>query len=53
MKDEPMKIDMDYAESSEIIRTSLKMKGSPVALGFVDQISSDFFCHKRERKILW
>ncbi|MGZ7115552.1 MAG: DUF169 domain-containing protein [Halobacteriota archaeon] len=25
---------MDYTESSEILRTSLKMKGTPVALGF-------------------
>jgi uncharacterized protein (DUF169 family) len=34
MADEPLKINMDYAESSEILRTSLKMKGIPVALGF-------------------
>ena len=46
MKDKPMKIEMDYAESSEILRNSLKRKGSPVALGFVDEISSDFFCNK-------
>jgi uncharacterized protein (DUF169 family) len=31
---EPMKINMDYAGSSEILRTSLKLKGSPVALAF-------------------
>ena len=30
-------------ESSEILRNSLKMKGSPVALGFMDPISYDFF----------
>ena len=29
-----MKIKMDYAQSSEILKTSLKMKGSPVALAF-------------------
>jgi len=29
-----MKIKMDYAGSSEILRTSLKMKGSPIAIGF-------------------
>ncbi|MGZ7115550.1 MAG: DUF169 domain-containing protein [Halobacteriota archaeon] len=34
MTDEPLKITMDYTESSEILRTSLKMKGTPVALGF-------------------
>ncbi len=34
MVEEPLKIKMDYAESSEILRTSLKMKGAPVALGF-------------------
>jgi uncharacterized protein (DUF169 family) len=34
MAEEPMKIKMDYAGSSEILRTSLKMKGSPVALAF-------------------
>jgi len=34
MADEPMKIKMDYAKSSETLRTSLKMKGSPVALAF-------------------
>jgi uncharacterized protein (DUF169 family) len=34
MAEEPLKIKMDYAESSEILRTSLKMKGTPVALGF-------------------
>ena len=34
MAQEPLKIKMDYAESSEILRTSLKMKGTPVAVGF-------------------
>jgi uncharacterized protein (DUF169 family) len=34
MADEPMKIKMDYVTSSESLRTSLKMKGSPVALAF-------------------
>jgi uncharacterized protein (DUF169 family) len=34
MVEEPLKIKMDYAESSEILKTSLKMKGTPVALGF-------------------
>ena len=34
MVDESLKIKMDYEESSEILRTSLKMKGAPVALGF-------------------
>jgi uncharacterized protein (DUF169 family) len=34
MVEEQPKIKMDYAESSEILRTSLKMKGTPVALGF-------------------
>ena len=34
MVDDPMKIKMDYAKSSEILRTSLKLKGSPVAFGF-------------------
>ncbi len=34
MAEEPLKIKMDYAESSEILRTSLKMKGTPVALSF-------------------
>ena len=29
-----MKIKMDYAGSSEILRTALKLKGSPVALAF-------------------
>jgi uncharacterized protein (DUF169 family) len=43
MVDEPLKIKMDYAESSEILRTSLKMKGTPVAVGFAttkDEIPS-------------
>ena len=34
MTQELMKIKMDYAQSSEILKTSLKMKGSPVALAF-------------------
>jgi uncharacterized protein (DUF169 family) len=34
MTEEPMKIKMDYARLSEILRTSLKLKGSPVAIGF-------------------
>jgi uncharacterized protein (DUF169 family) len=34
MTEELMKIKTDYAGSSEILRTSLKMKGSPVAIGF-------------------
>jgi uncharacterized protein (DUF169 family) len=34
MADEQIKIKMDYAGSSEILKTSLKMKGSPVAIGF-------------------
>jgi uncharacterized protein (DUF169 family) len=34
MTQELMKINMDYAQSSEILKTSLKMKGSPVALAF-------------------
>jgi uncharacterized protein (DUF169 family) len=34
MTQELMKIKMDYAGSSEILKTSLKMKGSPVALAF-------------------
>jgi uncharacterized protein (DUF169 family) len=33
---EPMKIAMDYAASSEILRTLLKLKGSPVALAFAE-----------------
>jgi hypothetical protein len=31
---EPMKIAMDYTGSSEVLRTALKLKGSPVALAF-------------------
>ena len=34
MTEEPMKIKIDYARSSEILKTSLKLKGSPVAIGF-------------------
>ena len=34
MAEAPLKTGMDLAEASEILRTSLKMKGSPVALGF-------------------
>jgi|PlaIllAssembly_1097288.scaffolds.fasta_scaffold739925_2 hypothetical protein len=42
---------MNYAESSEILQNSLKTKGSPVALGFVDELSSDFFCYRMKGKI--
>ena len=34
MVEETMKIKMDYPGSSEVLRASLKMKGSPVALAF-------------------
>jgi len=34
MAEEPMIPGMDLAEASEVLRTSLKLKGSPVALGF-------------------
>jgi uncharacterized protein (DUF169 family) len=34
MAEEQLKIKMDYAGSSEILKTSLKLKGSPVAIGF-------------------
>jgi uncharacterized protein (DUF169 family) len=34
MADEQIRINIDYAGSSEILRTSLKLKGSPVAIGF-------------------
>jgi uncharacterized protein (DUF169 family) len=34
MTDEPMKIPVNYVESAEILKTSLKMTGSPVALKF-------------------
>jgi uncharacterized protein (DUF169 family) len=34
MAEEQLKNEMDYAESSEILRISLKMKGTPVAVGF-------------------
>jgi uncharacterized protein (DUF169 family) len=34
MVDESLKISMYYVESSETLRTSLKMKGAPVAFGF-------------------
>lgn len=34
MADEQLKIKTDYAESSDILKTSLKLKGAPVALGF-------------------
>ena len=34
MTDEPMKIPVNYAESSEILKSALKMTGSPVALKF-------------------
>ncbi len=41
MMEAPMKITMDYALASETLKTSLKLKGSPVAVGFattVDEI---------------
>jgi uncharacterized protein (DUF169 family) len=34
MTQELMKVKMNFAEMSEILKTSLKMKGSPVAIGF-------------------
>jgi uncharacterized protein (DUF169 family) len=34
MTDEPMKIPVNYAETSEILKSALKMTGSPVALKF-------------------
>jgi uncharacterized protein (DUF169 family) len=34
MVEDALKIKIDYAGSSDIIRTSLKMTGSPVAIGF-------------------
>ena len=34
MMEAPMKITMDYAQASETLKTSLKLKGSPVAVGF-------------------
>ena len=34
MMEAPMKITMDYAHASETLKTSLKLKGSPVAVGF-------------------
>jgi uncharacterized protein (DUF169 family) len=34
MAEEQLKIKMDYAGSSEILKTTLKLKGSPVAIGF-------------------
>jgi uncharacterized protein (DUF169 family) len=43
MVDESLKIKTDYVESSKILRTSLKIKGAPVALGFAttkDEIPS-------------
>jgi uncharacterized protein (DUF169 family) len=43
MAEEQLKNKMDYAESSEILRTSLKMKGTPVVVGFAatkDEIPS-------------
>jgi hypothetical protein len=46
-----MKIESDYAESSEILQDILKRIGSPVGLGFLDDISSDFFRNKIKRKI--
>jgi uncharacterized protein (DUF169 family) len=44
MVEEPLKIKIDYAGSSELLRTSLKLKGSPVALAFAatkDEIPPD------------
>jgi len=38
MMDAPMKITMDYAQSSETLKTSLKLKGSPVAIGFANTV---------------
>jgi uncharacterized protein (DUF169 family) len=34
MTQELMKVKIDYAQAAEILKTSLKMKGSPVAVGF-------------------
>ena len=34
MADESPKIKLDSAESSEILKASLKLKGAPVALAF-------------------
>ena len=34
MTQELMKVRIDYAQAAEILKTSLKMKGSPVAVGF-------------------
>jgi uncharacterized protein (DUF169 family) len=36
MVEETLKITMDYVGSSEILKTSLKLKGSPVAVGFAN-----------------
>jgi uncharacterized protein (DUF169 family) len=36
MMEEPMKIAMDYAQLSETLKTSLKLKGSPVAIAFAN-----------------
>jgi uncharacterized protein (DUF169 family) len=44
MVDESLKIKMDFAESSELLKASLKLKGAPVALGFAttkDDIPSE------------
>ena len=44
MVEEPLKIKIDYAGSSELLRTFLKLKGSPVALAFAatkDEIPPD------------
>ena len=44
MAEKPVKPTMDYAEASEILRTALKLKGSPVAVGFAatkDDIPAD------------
>jgi uncharacterized protein (DUF169 family) len=36
MAEEALKVSMDYANSSETLITSLKLKGSPVAVGFAN-----------------
>jgi hypothetical protein len=37
--DESLKINMYYAESSEILRTSLKIKGAPVTLAGMKKLT--------------
>ena len=48
MGDESLKIKMDYAESSEILRTSRKMKGAPRRIGLRDDegLTSPPGCHR-------